>query len=417
MEPPKAVPISNGMNSNLKILLVEDNPDHAALAKSAILNSKDRKYSVVACTSVEDAVELLKSNSDPIHLILSDYHLPGKSGIEFLEWLVSENIHIPFVMITGAGDEKTAVRAMHGGAYNYIVKDEVYLSVLPHVIDETFIKYLAENEKIRYEREIRDKNVALEKANRELKKLDQLKSDFIASVSHDIRTPLNSMQESIALILDGVVDVQQEKGKRVLEIAKRSIGRLTTMINDLLDFSKLEAGKMRLHIEPSNIQILIDEVIGSINSLAEKKKIKLTFESLPEFPKVPCDPERMIQVLTNLVGNAIKFTPEKGTVSIRLEQTPNDRAQITVADSGIGVAKEDLSRIFDRFEQVKSANSKENKGTGLGLSICQELIKLHNGDIWAESELGKGSRFIISLPIHQNAVKDNTSLVGERLAS
>ncbi len=225
------------MNSNLKILLVEDNPDHAALAKNAILNSKDRKYLVVTCTSVEDAMELLKTGSDPIHMILSDYHLPGKTGVEFLEWLVSENIRIPFVMMTGAGDEKTAVRAMHGGAYNYIVKDDVYLSVLPHVIDETFIKYLAENEKIRYEREIREKNVALEKTNRELKKLDQLKSDFIASVSHDIRTPLNSMQESIALILDGVVDVQQEKGKRVLEIAKRSISRLTTMINDLLDFS------------------------------------------------------------------------------------------------------------------------------------------------------------------------------------
>ncbi len=404
------------MNSNLKILLVEDNPDHAALAKNAILNSKDRKYLVVTCTSVEDAMELLKTGSDPIHMILSDYHLPGKTGVEFLEWLVSENIRIPFVMMTGAGDEKTAVRAMHGGAYNYIVKDDVYLSVLPHVIDETFIKYLAENEKIRYEREIREKNVALEKTNRELKKLDQLKSDFIASVSHDIRTPLNSMQESIALILDGVVDVQQEKGKRVLEIAKRSISRLTTMINDLLDFSKLEAGKMRLHIEPSDIQILIDEVLGSINSLAEKKKIKLSFEPLHEFPKVPCDPERIIQVLTNLVGNAIKFTPEQGTITIQLEQAANDRAQITVIDTGIGVAKEDLSRIFDRFEQVKGATPKEIKGTGLGLSICQELVKLHNGEIWAESELGKGSRFIILLPIHQITTINNASLTGERLA-
>ena len=405
------------MSSNLRVLLVEDNPDHAALAKKAIQSSKDYKYSVTLCTSVEDAIEILKTGSEPIHMILSDYHLPGKTGIEFLEWLTSENIRIPFVMMTGAGDEKTAVRAMQGGAYNYIVKDDVYLSVLPHVVDETFIKYLAENEKIRYEREIREKNVALEKANRELKKLDQLKSDFIASVSHDIRTPLNSMQESIALILDGVVDVQQEKGKRVLEIAKRSIGRLSVMINDLLDFSKLEAGKLRLHIESCDVQILIDEVLGSLKSLADKKKVKFHFDPLNEFPKVACDPERMIQVLTNLVGNAIKFTPENGTISVFLVQALNDRVQIVVADTGIGIAKEDLGRVFDRFEQVKGANPKDVKGTGLGLSICQELIKLHNGDIWAESELGKGSRFIISLPIRQNATKADISFVGERLAT
>lgn len=405
------------MNSNLRVLLVEDNPDHAALAKKAILNSKDRKYSVSHCTSVEEAIETLTNGSEPIHLILSDYHLPGKTGIEFLEWLTSENIRIPFVMMTGAGDEKTAVKAMHGGAYNYIVKDDVYLSVLPHVIDETFLKYLAESEKIRYEREIREKNVALEKANRELKKLDQLKSDFIASVSHDIRTPLNSVQESIALILDGLVDIQKEQGKRVLEIAKRSIGRLTVMINDLLDFSKLEAGKMRLHIEPSDVQILIDEVLGSVKSLADKKKIKLQFKPIQEFPKVPCDSERMVQVLTNLVGNSIKFTPENGTITVLVEQALNDRAQIVVSDTGVGIAQEDLKRVFERFEQVKGAMPKEVKGTGLGLSICKELVKLHNGDIWAESEIGKGSRFIISLPIRQTQTKDNISLIGERLGT
>ncbi len=405
------------LSAALRVLLVEDNPDHAALAQKAIINSKDRKYSVMLCNTVEDAIEMIKTSHDQINLILSDFHLPGKSGLEFLEWLTSENINIPFVMMTGAGDEKTAVKAMQGGAYNYIVKDDVYLSVLPHVIDETFIKYLAENEKARYEREIREKNVALEKANRELKKLDQLKSDFIASVSHDIRTPLNSVQESIALILDGLVDTHEDKGKRVLEIAKRSIRRLGSMINDLLDFSKLEAGKMRLHIEPSDIQILIDEVLGSLKSLADKKKIKLKFDPINSFPKIPCDGERMIQVLTNLIGNSIKFTPENGTISIQLEQALNDQVHIVIADTGIGIAKEDLGRIFERFEQVKGANPKDIKGTGLGLSICKELIRLHNGTIWAESELGKGSRFIISLPINQNTTKQNISLVGERLAT
>ncbi len=401
--------------SALRVLLVEDNPDHALLAKNAILTSKDRRYTVETCGSVEEAMEKVKNG--PVNMIISDYNLPGKNGLEFLEWLNGEEMNIPFIMMTGMGDQKTAVKAMQEGAYNYIVKDDVYLSVLPHVIDETFIKYLSDKEKEQYEREIREKNVALEKANRELKKLDQLKSDFIASVSHDIRTPLNSVQESIALILDGVVNTGEEKGKKVLEIAKRSINRLTAMINDLLDFSKLEAGKMRVHIEPRDVQILIDEVLGSLKSLAGKKRIKLNFHSVEGFPKIACDAERMIQVLTNLAGNAIKFTPENGAVTVQLEAAANDRINIIVSDTGIGIAREDLERIFERFEQVKGANSMERKGTGLGLSICKELVKLHGGEIWAESELGKGSRFIISLPLAQKVLKEPTSLTRERAAT
>ena len=401
--------------SELHLLLVEDNPDHAVLAKNAILSSRGRKYTVETCGSVEEAVEKIKEN--PIHMVISDYHLPGKTGLELLEWLNAEGLNTPFVMMTGMGDEKTAVKAMQEGAYNYIVKDDAYLNVLPHVVDETFIKFLADQEKAKYEREIREKNVALEKANRELKKLDQLKSDFIASVSHDIRTPLNSVQESIALILDGVVSTGEEKGKKVLEIAKRSIGRLTQMINDLLDFSKIEAGKLRLHVEPCDLQFLVDEVLGSLRSLAEKKKVKLDFKPLREFPKVACDAERIIQVLTNLVGNAIKFTPENGSVTVQLEGAPNHCVRFIVSDTGIGIRKEDLGRVFERFEQVKDAGSRESRGTGLGLSICRELVKLHGGQIWAESEFGKGSRFIVSLPITQSVQMEGIPFQAERMTA
>ena len=402
------------IKSALRVLLVEDDPDHARLAKNAIMSSKNRTYVVDTCGSVEEAMERLVR--DPVHLILSDFHLPGKSGLGLLEWLKAENLDIPFVMITGSGDEKTVVKAMQGGAYNYIVKDGAYFNVLPHVVDETFLEYLADKEKKRFELEIRTKNVQLEKANRELRKLDQLKSDFIASVSHEFRTPLNSIRESIALILDGVVDTSQEKGKQVLGIAKRSIDRLTMMINDLLDLSKLEAGKMRLHIEPYDFQVLVDEVLGSLKSLAERKSVNLCFEPIKEFPKVACDADRMIQVLMNLVGNAVKFTPENGSVAVRLEVAANRHVNIIVSDTGVGIAKENLARIFERFEQVKETAPSGYKGTGLGLSICKELVELHDGNILAESELGKGSRFIVSLPLVQGASKEKLSLVQEKIA-
>ena len=228
---------------SLHLLLVEDNPDHAALARNAILKSKGHKYEVDVVNAVEQAMEKLQTQ--PIQMVISDFHLIDRNGLELLEWINEHKISIPFIMVTGSGDEKTAVKAMQSGAYNYIVKDDTYLSVLPHVVDETLLNDLAVKEKDRFEQVIREKNVALEKANRELKKLDQLKSDFIASVSHDIRTPLNSIQEGVSLILDGIVNPTDEKGRKVLEIAKRNTQRLATMINDLLDFSKLEAGKDR----------------------------------------------------------------------------------------------------------------------------------------------------------------------------
>lgn len=380
----------------LTLLLVEDNPDHAALARNAILKADGQKYQVDVVDSVDRAVE--KLTSEPVHMVISDYNLPGKNGLDLLTWLNGRELSIPFIMITGMGDEKTAVSAMQAGAYNYIVKDDNYLALLPHVIDETFLKDLAIKEKDRYEREIREKNVQLERANRELKKLDQLKSDFISSVSHDIRIPLNSVRESVALILDGVVKTEEEKGKRVLEIAKRNIDRLSVMINDLLDFSKLEAGKMRLHVELHDIQILVDDVLSSLKPLADKKQIRFEFKPAASIPKIRCDAERVIQVLTNLVGNAVKFTPEKGTVAVTVETTPGKQIKIMVRDTGIGIAKEDLKRIFERFEQVQGVSSGEMKGTGLGLAICKELVKLHGGEIWAESEPNQGSRFIVLLP-------------------
>ncbi|MBI1977343.1 MAG: hybrid sensor histidine kinase/response regulator [Candidatus Omnitrophica bacterium] len=396
----------------LNLLLVEDNPDHALLAQKSITSSKENAYSVELVGSVEEAIERMKGGN--VSMVISDYNLPGKSGLELLEWMNGERLDIPFIMLTGRGDEKTAVKAMQEGAYNYIVKDDLYLSLLPHVIGETFLKFLAVKEKERYEREIREKNAALEKANRELKKLDQLKSDFIASVSHDVRTPLNAVQESISLILDGIVDTHKEKGKQVLEIAKRSLRRLTAMINDLLDFSKLEAGKMRLHFELCDVQVLVDEVFGALRSLAGKKQIKLVFQPIEPFPKVECDAERIVQVLANLVGNAIKFTPEGGSITVQLEQTPNGRVLVSVIDTGIGIKKEDLERVFERFEQVKGAGTKENRGTGLGLSICKELVKLHGGDIWAESEYGKGSRFLVSIPITHSNQREANSFTSER---
>ncbi len=388
--------------ASFRILVVEDNPDHAQLVKSTIEMAKKGAYEVQVAASVEEAVEIL--GRDSFSLIMSDFNLPGKSGLHLLEWLNEKGSTAPFIMLTGSGDEKIAVKAMQEGAYNYVVKDESYLQVVPHVIDEALLKYLANQEKEHLEKEIREKNIALDQANRKLRKLDELKSNFTASVSHEIRTPLNSVRESLTLLLDGVADPKTERGQRVLEIARRNIDRLTSMINDLLDFSKIEAGKLQVHLADCNLETLLDEVVTGFQGLAQSKKIKLVFQPKEKTQNVYADAERVIQIITNLVNNAVKFTAPGGTITADYRLTENDMAQVTVTDSGLGIPKEDLERIFERFEQSEHSNQnipKGTRGTGIGLSICSELIKMHHGRIWADSELGKGSKFHFTLPLTQ----------------
>ena len=384
-----------------KFLLIEDNPDHAYLVRKSI--SESLKSQVETVETGEAGIAKLKAGT--YDLVISDFNLPGMDGLEILQAAKDLNIDVPFIMLTGQGDEKVAVVAMQRGAYNYVVKDDVCYTILPRVISETLTKYHADKEKERVEREIREKSEALEKANAELKKLDEMKSEFISSVSHEFRNPLNSIRESIELVLDGVVNVAEEKGQRILKIAKTSAERLTILVNDLLDFSKLEAGKMKMEKEPADIKRIVQDAVDSMRPLAEKKRLKL--EAVPNSEKIVvyADPLRIIQVLTNLIGNAIKFTPEGGRIDVAAEafddtEAPVQKVRVSVKDSGIGISPENLTRIFGRFEQIKQPHrgaTPELQGTGLGLSICKEIVRLHQGRIWAESEIGKGSVFIFTL--------------------
>ena len=387
------------------ILLIEDNPDHAFLVRKSISESLKSQVDVVETCEAGIAKVQLK----PYDLVISDYNLPQMSGLDFLKAVKELGIKVPVILLTGQGDEKVAVAAMQSGAYNYVVKDEICYTILPRVISETLHKFESDKEKERLQQEIREKSAALEDANRELKKLDEMKSQFISSVSHEFRNPLNSILESLELILDGIVDPNSEKGKRILEIAKSSVNRLAVLVNDLLDFSKLEAGKMKMEKEGVDIRRVIRESIDSIRPLADKKKQKLLGVLTDEKMIVFADPMRIIQVLTNLIGNAIKFTSEGGQIEVSAEPfedtvEPIHKIKILVRDTGIGIPAENLLRIFERFEQIKQPHREatpELQGTGLGLSICQEIIKLHQGNIWAERELGKGSTFIFTLPRYQ----------------
>ena len=229
------------------------------------------------------------------------------------------------------------------------------------------------------------------------KEAERLKNELISTVSHELRTPLTTMKTFVSIVSDGIAGPVTGDQKEYLNIIMSNMNRLGRMINDLLDISKLEAGRMELKKRLVDLALLIKDQLASFMPEAENKKITLS-SGLPEkLPQLYIDPDRIAQVLMNLIGNALKFTPEGGSVKIQAQEL-DDSIQVQVVDSGVGIAKENFSKLFDRFQQIDRKPGPGAKGTGLGLAISKSIVDLHKGKIWVESEIGKGSKFIFTLP-------------------
>ena len=231
---------------------------------------------------------------------------------------------------------------------------------------------------------------------KKLKELDQLKSQFFANISHEFRTPLTLILGQVDSVLSSNIETK-EKGK--LQVANRNARRLLTLINQLLDLSKLEAGSMELKAEQHNIVSFLKSLFYSFESLAESYKISLKFESKYENIPVVFDPDKMEKVFNNLISNALKFTPAQGEIKVAARIADSSHAEIIIKDSGTGIPADKLSHVFDRFYQVDNSSTREHEGTGIGLALTKELVELHKGEINVYSKEGEGSEFIIKLPL------------------
>jgi len=228
------------------------------------------------------------------------------------------------------------------------------------------------------------------------KQLEQLKDDFIHSITHDLRSPMTSIRGFLEFLLDGSAGEINDQQREFLEIIDKSSTRLLEMINDILDVAKMESGSMPMEIERVNMFDLVDNVLRTLESQAKKDKVELDIELKNEIEDLNADKGLLQRVVTNLVSNSLKFTPEGGSVKVILEDK-EDRVQISVVDTGVGMPPEYVDKIFDKFEQVKGSKGKR-KGTGLGLTITKYIVEAHKGKIWAESEQGKGSTFTFWIP-------------------
>ncbi|MBN1384346.1 MAG: response regulator [Elusimicrobia bacterium] len=229
------------------------------------------------------------------------------------------------------------------------------------------------------------------------KKIDRMKSEFVSNVSHELRTPLTSVKGAVELVLGGSEGPVSDSQRELLTIVKNNTLRLIKLISDLLDLSKIESGRIEMEIMPRNIIDIIKNTISEIKSLADQKQITLSFNSPEQLPEVCCDEDRIKQVLINIIGNAIKFTPAKKSIVISVEEN-KEELQINITDTGMGIAEEHVDMVFEKFKQVDSSSTRSAGGTGLGLPITKSIIEAHKGRIWVESELGKGSTFSFTLP-------------------
>jgi signal transduction histidine kinase/CheY-like chemotaxis protein len=248
----------------------------------------------------------------------------------------------------------------------------------------------------------------LERANEELRKIDEIKSEFVSVASHELRTPLAAIKSAVQLILKGKTGEINESQEKFLSMADRNINRLTNILNNFLDLSRIESGKIWMNFEEIDLKGPIEFTLSLLKTKANEKSIQLKIDFPSELPSVYADRERLEQILTNLIGNAIKFTPENGEISVSAKPLRREKnmVAISVRDSGIGIPEEQLNKVFDKFYQVEDSLQRSVSGTGLGLAITKGLIEASHGKVWVESEVGKGSTFTFTLPISKGEKRD-----------
>lgn len=376
------------------ILLIDED---VAWLKTLSVGLQDMGHRVTTATTGQEAVALFKKQ--PFNIVLAGIKLPDVSGREILETTRELNPEVAVVMITDRANLEAAVNAVDEGAYAYVLKPEA-LYELKTLINNA----LREQELLIRNRRLVDSlqrsNSSLEETNRALEQASRAKSDFLAKMSHELRTPLNVIIGFAELMVDQVPGEVNEEQKQCLDDILTSGRHLLGLINEVLDLSKVEAGKVELKLKNIALSEVVESVTSAMMPVLSQRKQSLDVKLDEGFPSVQADEARLRQVFFNLLSNASNFTPDGGELKIEAKRKGNF-CQVSVSDNGIGIKVEDLRQIFEPFYQADNSIDREGgrrKGTGLGLPLVREIVEMHGGRIWVESEYGKGSNFIFTLP-------------------
>jgi len=382
----------------LKVLLVEDNPGDARLIREMLAETGDSTFDLTVAGRLSAGLELLAASQPDV--LLLDLSLPDSQGLESLARARLRSPAVPIIVLTGLDDEAAALKALSEGAQDYLVKGRVEGDLLGRAL-----RYAIERQRLTLEVE--------QQRRRQM----ELKDEFLSHVSHELRSPLTAIYQFATLVLDGLAGKLNPQQREYLGIALHNVQQLRTMIEDILLATRAEVGK--LQIEPRGVGLgdLVHHTLEALRIQAAEKNTAIETQISPDLPAVYADPKRARQVLTNLVENAIKYTPEGARILVRAEAAGKDPefVQVAVIDNGPGLSPDQAARVFDRLYQAGGSDTASRKGLGLGLFISKQLVQAHGGRIWLETGPEKGSSFFFTLPVLSLAHLLEPILVAKRL--
>jgi len=391
------------VNKEIQVLFVDD--------EESIIDGVQRlfikePYGVVATTDIEHARKTLAQEN--IKVVVCDHRMPVILGVKFLEETKKNYPDVVRILFTGYTDFPMVEEAINQGEiYRFINKPWKTTELLATVRQAIAHCDLLEDNKELFA-EAKRRREELEIANKKLIDMYKLQRDFTSTVSHELRTPLASIKTAVDLVYKRMVGEINPEQTEVLGRAQKSVEHLQRLVSDILDLTKIESGKMQMDFKIQNINDAINEVIYAQQDVAKSRELYLKAELDPNLSKVPFDKDRIIQVLNNLISNAIKFTKHGGVTVKTEDKSANNHIIINVTDTGKGIAEADFPKLFQKFQQIETSEKNEKGGTGLGLAICKEIVLRHGGKVAVESTLGKGTTFSFVLPIQERRLPFRT---------
>ncbi len=364
------------------VLLIEDNPGDADLVRLRLVEGRS-PVKVNCVNRLSDGLASLETETPSV--VLLDLNLPDSRGAETFRRVMEHSPNVPVVVLSGQDDEALAMKAVHQGVQDYLVKGNISSKHL-----ERAIRYAVERQALLRALEISQKQKI------------EFKNQFLSHISHELRTPLTCIHQYVTLLLDGIAGAISPDQSDHLKTVLKSVNQLHAMIRDLLEAARAESGKMRIEPRCVSLKELVQQAVAMLRPSADEKRIGLEIGLDQRLPLLLADPDRVLEVLINLVDNAIKFTPNDGAVMIQANMVDADPGSVYVAvsDTGRGISPEAKNLIFERLYQDPDAPDNNRSGLGLGLFICKEIVRLHEGRIWVSSEPGQGSTFTFTLPVY-----------------
>lgn len=379
----------------VKVLLVEDDEDDYVLIRDLLAEIGESKYWLDWAASYDDALSRIASEHYDVWLL--DYRLGARTGLDLLRETVQQGYAVPVLLLTGQGDREVDLQAAQLGASDYLSKQELKLcpTLLERAIRYTIAIKRQEQERLQF--------LLAHEAQAKAEAANRAKDEVLGMVSHELRAPLNTIRVWVGVLQQGPTVVDPALAARAVTGIERGVKQQTRILEDLSDITRIVQGTLRIEKRLIELAAVIEAAVDTVRPAAQAKSITLEVTRDPALDRLTGDPDRLEQIVVNLLSNSIQFTPKGGRIKIGLERVAEragPQAQITVADTGQGISSELLPFVFDRYRQAEGPLRNRQGGLGIGLAIVRSLVELHGGSVRAESPgEGLGATFTVRLPI------------------